>query len=617
MKKNIFILTLLIGISISVFNACIDEVQEDVEIIPKKETIGEYLANNPELYGQFYKILEKTNVLGLMNSYGEYTCFAPTNEAIDSFIKRSDYASIEEYPVDELKKVVLYQLIEKDTIRSTDFGVSRLRSNNMLGDNLQVRQDESGNYVINGVSVILKPNNIALKNGLLHTTSAIITPDKDNVVGKLLNPELANRFSVFYRALQETEVYKLLEETEDPTEYFYYKEKEKTKVVIPRKIRFTILAESDETFENAGISDYEELRKKYDDGKGPITDPGNGFYRFVAYHCLRSIYDVSNFIWYSDMDGYEIIEPLCNNVLLQFTKIPEGVVFNRFTDETGAVLNDCKGVMITQDAKLRDVLCNNGMIHEITSVLEIPDQKTYFSKKMRFNVCSFLPELMNLDVRGKGVKNTIRKEFPDATPLKEGGLTYFKNMKIIGHGGRVIPLYDYTSRWVRHQWDEILIGVGNEELEQCQDRGAQSGNTRFDITLTLPPIPPGNWEIRFGFSNAPGRGMVQLYFDEKPAGIPFRMDYNVNYGIDGMDEETARKVLYYNSFMPYPSNVTNGDKGAATYKTSDRMRKILGIYSFDKMEHHTLRFKTVDPGQLSLNFVEMIPVDQVSNEGYN
>ncbi len=618
MKKNSLILMLLICAGVCFFNSCRDDVVYDVEIIPKKETIGEYLSNNPELYGQFCKMLEKTDILGLMNSYGEYTCFAPTNEAINSFIENSEYSSIEEYPVDELKKVVLYQLIERDTIRTTEFKAGRLKSNNMLGDNLQVRQESGGEYVINGVSTVLRPNDVLLKNGVLHTTNAIITPDKDNVAGKLDNPEFGGRFGFFFQALQETEIYKLLEISEDPTEYSYYKEKDKVKVVIPRKIRFTLLVESNETYMNAGITSYEELKKKYDDGNGPITDPKNGFYKFVAYHCLRSIYDISNFIWYSQMDGYEIIEPLCDNTLLQFSKIPEGVVFNRFTDENGTVINGANGVMVTSDVKHRDVLCNNGMIHEITSVLEIPDQKTYFSKKMRFNICSFLPELMNIDARGKGdkVSTPFRKEFPDATPL-EGGLKFFKNMSIIGNSGRVILLYDYTQRWVRHQWDELLIGVGNEELDQCQDRGSQSGNTRFDITLTLPPIPPGTWEIRFGFSNAPGRGMVQLYFDDKPSGIPFRMDYNVNYGIDGMDEETARKILYYNSFMPYPSNITNGDGGSVTIKTTDRMRKVLGIYSFDKMEHHTLRFRTVDPGQLSLNFVEVIPVDQVQNEGTN
>lgn len=615
MKKNKFIPIIFICIGICLFNACIDEVEQDVRIIPKKETIGEYLAANPDLYEQFYKILEKTDMLGLMNSYGEYTCFAPVNEAVDDFIKSSEYSSIEEYPVEELKKVVLYQLIEKDTIRTIDFNDSRLRSNNMLDDNLQVRQ-ENGISIINGVATLQPPFDVSLKNGILHTTNAIIQPDKDNVVGKLENPEYGGRFGIFFQALQETEVYKLLEESEDPTEYSYYKEKEKTKVVIPRKIRFTVLAESNETFNNAGIADYTALKKKYDDGNGSITDPANGFYRFVAYHCLRSIYDVSNFAWYSEMDGYEIIEPLCDNTLLQFAKIPEGVVFNRFTDEAGTVINGGEGVMITSDSKLRDILCSNGMIHEITSVLEIPDPKTYFSKKMRFNVCSFLPELMNIDVRGKGTKIDVRKEFPDATPL-EGGLKFFKNMSIVGNSGRVVALYDYTPTWIRHQWDEILIGVGNEPLEQCEDRESQAGNTRYDVTLTIPPIPPGTWEIRFGFSAAPGRGMAQLYFDDVPAGIPFRMDYDVNYGIDGMDEETARKVLYYNSFMPFPTNITNGDKSSSPYTRVDRMRKVLGIYSFNETKHHALRFRTVDPGQLSLNFIEVIPVDQVPNEGTN
>ena len=38
--------------------------------------MGEYLLSDTT-YSEFYKIIEKTKVKGLLNSYGTYTCFVP------------------------------------------------------------------------------------------------------------------------------------------------------------------------------------------------------------------------------------------------------------------------------------------------------------------------------------------------------------------------------------------------------------------------------------------------------------------------------------------------------------------------------------------------------------
>ena len=37
-------------------------------------------------YGEFSTILERAGMKGLMYAYGDYTCFAPTNEAIDRYV---------------------------------------------------------------------------------------------------------------------------------------------------------------------------------------------------------------------------------------------------------------------------------------------------------------------------------------------------------------------------------------------------------------------------------------------------------------------------------------------------------------------------------------------------
>lgn len=45
--------------------------------------IGTYLAGNKNEFSSFYEILEKSGTLSFLSTYGTYTCFAPTNAAIE------------------------------------------------------------------------------------------------------------------------------------------------------------------------------------------------------------------------------------------------------------------------------------------------------------------------------------------------------------------------------------------------------------------------------------------------------------------------------------------------------------------------------------------------------
>jgi uncharacterized surface protein with fasciclin (FAS1) repeats len=604
MKHKGFIGSVLAGLMLVLYTACEDKVGDNI-YTKKLDLIGEYMEHHPDYYSGFYALLEKTEMLGLMNSYGAYTCFIPNNEAVDAYFKNSEFGSMENFPVDSLKKIVLYQIIENDTISTSEFTGDRLRTTNMMGDFLQVKQ-VGYDHIINNLATILLRDQI-VKNGIIHMTDAFLFPDKDNVVGKLDSEGIDNRYSIFSDALKATGIANRLQKSSDSHEFSYTKTENEmpVKVIIPKLYRYTLLVESDDVYRKAGIHSYEDLKNRYAGTSNDVTNPTNGLYRFIAYHCLDRQYTYTQFGTFAAQDGYEIVETMCENTLLEFRNYPEGIVFNRFTDENNVVI---PGSKVTSNYDQRNIMANNGMLHEIESILEIPDQKLYFHKKMRFNIASFLPELMNNGYRGKE-----SLELPNAM-LK--GPQYFDNLQIIGEAGYVIPKYDYTSQWIRHQYDEILIGSGYSPWEQ-ETTGKLWGSTRYDVTLILPPFPEGTWEVRFGYTSNQYRGMAQIYLDGDPAGIPLWMGpvTTAYYGIDGMDEETARKVLYNNSYMPYPSHITNGSGSAALYTNVDRLRRVIGTYSWNDMKKHVLRFKSVEAGQLSLNFIELIPIELIAEEG--
>ena len=52
------------------------------------ETLASFLENHPSgEFTSFVYILKKANIWGEMKTYGEHTCFAPTNDAFEEYLK--------------------------------------------------------------------------------------------------------------------------------------------------------------------------------------------------------------------------------------------------------------------------------------------------------------------------------------------------------------------------------------------------------------------------------------------------------------------------------------------------------------------------------------------------
>jgi uncharacterized surface protein with fasciclin (FAS1) repeats len=601
--KTLIKISIVFALLSSVFTAC---TEEDLGFRTKEfDLAGEYLSKHPNDYSIFYQMLQKTNMLGLLDSYGEYTIFAPNNEALSAYFSTCEFGSLESFPLDSLKKIVRYQIIDDDTLNTELFKGDRLRSTNMEGDYFQTKSENS-RWVINGKTIILLPNQF-VKNGVVHMTNGLIFPDAYNVPNKIDAPEFEGRYSIFSEALKETGVANLLLGTISGNDYSYADLLNGGIYTQIKRYRYTMLVESDGVFQAAGINSFADLKARYSPNADDIQNPENGLYRFMAYHCLDRLYDYSQFMFFAKSNGYEITETLCPNSLLEFRNFVTGVVFNPVTNADGTVVES--GTPITTDESRRNIIANNGMIHEISAILEMPET-SYFNKRIRFDICSLLPELLNNGFRGaKG------EEWPDAMLRKA---QYFDNLKIIGEAGFVIPFYYWSDEWMVHQGDELLIGADYKKLKQ-EPSATMQLSTRLDVTLTLPPIPAGIlWELRFGFTSNESRGMFQLYFDGVPTGMPLWQGQvsQEDYGVNGMDEETARRVLYNNDFMPYPTVCTaHNGQDVPKYSSVDRLRRIIGRYSFSTTETHTLRFKSVKGGQLSLDFFEIIPVDQIDEEG--
>ena len=61
-------------------------------------TAAGFIEADEAQFSDFKTILERSNYLSMLKTYGHYTVFAPTNEAIRQFLQENDYASLDALP---------------------------------------------------------------------------------------------------------------------------------------------------------------------------------------------------------------------------------------------------------------------------------------------------------------------------------------------------------------------------------------------------------------------------------------------------------------------------------------------------------------------------------------
>ena len=67
------------------FSGCVEHIDEGARFTFVGNTVATYLEEQ-EQCSHFVEILTRGEQIGLMKAYGQYTCFAPTNEAIEAFV---------------------------------------------------------------------------------------------------------------------------------------------------------------------------------------------------------------------------------------------------------------------------------------------------------------------------------------------------------------------------------------------------------------------------------------------------------------------------------------------------------------------------------------------------
>ncbi|MBQ1799532.1 MAG: fasciclin domain-containing protein, partial [Prevotella sp.] len=106
----------------SSFISCVDN-DDDIPMnyySSKKVTAAGFLTENIDQFSEFVGILKRTPYFSLLSTYGEYTLFAPNNEAISRYLKKMGYGSIDAIPTESCDTLARTHIIKKGAFFTTD-----------------------------------------------------------------------------------------------------------------------------------------------------------------------------------------------------------------------------------------------------------------------------------------------------------------------------------------------------------------------------------------------------------------------------------------------------------------------------------------------------------------
>ena len=357
-KMKLVALSAIALVATSTFTGCVQEIAEENRFTFTGKLIADHLKENDK-YDNFCFILEKAkigkkagNMLTTLSTYGSYTCFAPTNEAIDKYIteKYNEYmASVEENRLDPTVKIKNTGITSPRLEDLSDSMATVIAKNHILEQGLNTIEVGNGAFpkkTMNRRSVMLgwindadglhvatidgievEEQNIETENGYIHTLKGALSPS-DQPTSSLLASQPG--FTLFNEALTKTGLDKYLEKYELDPDYDglgqygpKFKTQNEQEPPYPEVYNqgFTLLVETDELLADPNnnafgisiqsIEDLEKFASNFygTDSLGKYDDPHNPVYKFVAYHIIdrKLLYKSGKGPGGFIMEGYQTI----------------------------------------------------------------------------------------------------------------------------------------------------------------------------------------------------------------------------------------------------------------------------------------------------------------------
>lgn len=359
---------------------CTENIDTSSRYVFKYDTVLSYLEKH-EAYSKYVEILNEVTISQIsestvgqmMSARGHYTCFAPTNEAIDKFLQNlldsepelfkpgttvaTSFDDIDsEVKRDSIKRVVVGNSIidsemeeEYETANFPEKDRAEFPLSNLNDRKLSIHRVETNpdSLYINDVCPInIKQRDIFCLNGVIHQMEAVIAP-KDQSANKYILEALeknTERFLVAFKAIQACGLIDTLSKIRDEVYESLYQRNliknlenmtgigfaEGSTAYLPRHrlYGFTLFLETDDFWRSEGLDPLapsEELLPKLiqwilDNQQYSVendkfttddnyTSEDNLLYQWITYHILPMRIPVDRLVFHVNEYGYNPNNP--------------------------------------------------------------------------------------------------------------------------------------------------------------------------------------------------------------------------------------------------------------------------------------------------------------------
>ena len=663
-----YIVKFILGlVLISLIYSCKDEVDTSDIYTFKGQTISDYAKEDSSL-SLFYHALtlakvkasSKSSLATLLSTRGNYTVFAPTNNAVRIFLD-SIYAH-EPYDIDTMSmetanKIALNCILDygdEEALLSTGFFVGAIDKGTFNDRHILVEFDTIAggqlSIILNNTSRIIQPD-IELTNGVIHVVNKVIAPSTSSLSALISQ---INNMRIFSHLLEETSWADSLIKYRDES-YEEIPDNIRDRKVgltwqdypspVHRYYGYTAFVEPDSVYVadwgvpepeivNGAVRNWdaimavirERCKEAYPTAtSNDLKSEDNAVNQFVSYHLINQRVPFNYLVNHLTELGYyyAIPDQLSidvweyyvtmgkHNRMFKITQPAKtGTMnINRYSKYDNSFYGDyheisCErpGIEISSTNYGYTNNALNGYYYPINHVMiydsDVPNK--VLNERMRYDAMAAMPELMTNNIRHPATRgnHNIPSMF-----VKDFTYTDETQCSMISWG----------ESWVNWQGDELIF------------------YGQVDLTFKLLPVPyEGTYEVRIGCANLGSRIMAQIYFGTNKENLPaigLPVDFRIltdspyiDWIKDGPDVEENKendKFMRNKGYMKAPKyfcrNTYTSPMNVPLRNSEGSIVSLRKIIYTGRMEPNTtyyMRIKSVlesTANGMDLDYIEVVP----------
>lgn len=651
--------------------ACVDSIDTDNRYTFTGNTVASFLQQHEDVYSDFIYILDQGGMFNLLKAYGTFTCFAPTNEAIERYLTEQDsiyrqsllpgskkiiWTGITSPRLEELSdsmcSVIARTHILPECYLTTEMDGDVVPTKNLndryLTMSYGVDENVHGILYVNGAEIV--GSDTKVENGVVHCISRVLNPSSNTLPSQIENMKF---LSIFSEALEKTG---FADKLQDYKDFSYssgnsyagnYDGNGNSSCPPSRYYGFTAFVESDEVFHKEGIYTIEDLSQRCQEWYPEATNPDfyskdNALNRFIAYHLVNKKLLYSRLVCHNlSLNGYNSeVNLVRRSDRIEYYETMQGTLLKVTRPLShGAYQSD---VLINYHRNLtNDVDKYNSIAGKSNTPVNI---RIYDPVKLSADAAAYpgytqealngtilcIDHILRYDeevMSGQVLNEIMRFDFSSLVPeFTNNGVRWCSRGKagILNTNEFYIPK-GYGSNLVYNTEETRLYYLCPNETWHNYQGDEMMGLGAFDFKYKMPAVPEGTYEIRMGYSANNNRHVVQFYVDDEVTGIPVDLrillsDPAIGYVSDANTEDDGianDKAMKNRGYVKGPTTYYYNGSTLARNDNSV-VRKVVTTKYLGKGDHW-IRFKNVkedDDGkaQFMHDYLEIVPVGYLRRE---